>query len=370
LKVPFFDLRVLDVRLRQDLIRAVERVFDHGRLFLGPEVEELEWEVSKFLGSKYAVGVDSGSSALFLALKASGIGPGDEVITTPLTWVISANAIAACGATPVFADVLDDFTIDSKSAESMITARTKAIVPMHYAGKMCDMTQLLKLAKSNDLLIIEDSAQAFGASINGRMAGTFSVAAGFSMNPMKAFGGFGEAGIVVTDEESIYRRLKKLRHAGTTSDPKKVITNYCEEVSLNHKMDTINAALLLVALKYLPEKQRRKQAIADLLLNGLSQMIVSQNPTAGYVHARYVYPIIVEKRNQFKAHLEKNSIETKIMHEPLACDAPVYKSCRSSSDRAAKLLASSLAIPSHEKLDNHQVQYVIDVCNEFVTASS
>jgi dTDP-4-amino-4,6-dideoxygalactose transaminase len=252
----------------------------------------------------------------------------------------------------------------------MITARTKAIVPMHYSWKMCDRKQLLKPVESNDLLIIEDSAQAFGASINGRMAGTFSVAAGFSMNPMKAFGGFGEAGVVVTNEESIYRRLKKLRHAGTTSDPKKVITNYCEEVSLNHKMDTINAALLLVALKYFPEKQRRKQAIADLLLNGLTKTIVSQKPADGYVHARYVYPIIVKKRNELKAHLEKNSIEAKIMHEPLACDAPVYKNCRSSSDRAAKLLASSLVIPSHEKLNDDQVQYLIDVCNEFVNAST
>ncbi len=368
MKVPFFDLRTLDPKLRSELIQSVEVVLDHGRLFLGPEVEALESKVSEYIGCKYAVGVDSGSSALFLALKASGIGHGDEVITTPFTWIISANAIAACGATPVFADVLDDFTIDPQSVESMLSVKTKAIVPMHYAGKMCDMKTLTDLAKSHNLLIIEDSAQAFGASIDGKKSGTFSIAAGFSMNPMKAFGGYGEAGMVVTNEESIYRRLKKLRHAGTASDPKKLITNYCEEVSLNHKMDTINAALLLVALKYLPEKHKRKEEVAASLHKGLASPISPQKVSAGYVHARYVYPILVQNRDAFKSYLEVNGIETKIMHDPLVCDAPVFKNCRASVVRSTSLLASSLVLPSHEKLSDSQIQYIIEICNKALRA--
>ena len=367
MKVPFFDLRTEQSALKRDLMAAVENVLDHGRLFLGPEVEELESEISRYLGCKYAVGVDSGSSALFLALKASGIGPGDEVITTPLTWVISANAIAACGADPVFADVLDDFTIDPVSVESMISTKTKAVVPMHYAGQMCDMQKLTSIAKSNDLLIIEDAAQAFGASLCGKNAGTFSTtASGFSLNPMKAFGGYGEAGVVVTDDELIYRKIKKLRHAGTTSDPKKIITNYCEDISLNHKMDTINAALLLVAMRHLPEKQKRKEQIASMLRDGLPSAIQSQRALSEHVHGRYVYPIRSSSRDALKSFLEEHQIETKIMHEPLVCDAPVFKMCRASSENAREVLNSSLVIPSHEKLSREQVQYIITTISRFI----
>jgi len=366
MKVPFFDLRTEQSQLKRDLIAAVENVLDHGRLFLGPEVEELESEISQYLGCKYAVGVDSGSSALFLALKASGIGPGDEVITTPLTWIISANAIAACGADPVFADVLDDFTIDPVSVESMISTKTKAVVPMHYAGQMCDMRKLTAVAKSNNLLIVEDAAQAFGAKLRGKNAGTFSTAAGFSLNPMKAFGGYGEAGVVVTDDELIYQKVKRLRHAGTTSDPKKRITNYCEDISLNHKMDTINAALLLVAMRYLPEKQKRKERIASILRDGLPGSIESQRTLPDHVHGRYVYPIRSSSRDALKSFLEEHQIETKIMHEPLVCDAPVFKMCRASSENAREVLNSSLVVPSHEKLSSEQVQYIIDVVSAFI----
>ncbi|SVD23778.1 uncharacterized protein METZ01_LOCUS376632, partial [marine metagenome] len=140
--VPMFDLRVLDQSLKNDLVEAFERVLSHGILFMGPEVEELESKIAEYIGVKYAVGVSSGSSALYLALKACDIGPSDEVITTPLTWIITANAIAACGANPVFADVRDDFNIDPDSIRERITPKTKAIVPMHYAGCMCDMEEI------------------------------------------------------------------------------------------------------------------------------------------------------------------------------------------------------------------------------------
>ncbi|MEO2172685.1 MAG: aminotransferase class I/II-fold pyridoxal phosphate-dependent enzyme, partial [bacterium] len=163
MRVPIFDLRVTDPEIRRELLDSIEKVFDHGRLFLGPEVEEFEHQVAQFIGTKYAIGVSSGSSALYLALRAVGIGPGDEVITTPLTWIISSNAISACGATPVFVDVRDDFNIDPVAIESEITSRTKAIVPVHYAGHLCDMEAIQEIAERNNILVIEDAAQAFGA---------------------------------------------------------------------------------------------------------------------------------------------------------------------------------------------------------------
>ena len=199
-------------------------------------MDELEKRVANYVGTKYAIGVDSGSSALYLALKASGIKRGDEIITSPLTWIISSNAIRSCGAIPVFADVGEDFNIDPSTIESLITNKTRAILPIHYAGHMCDMHAICSIANDNGLHVIEDAAQAFGASLDGRLAGTFSIAAGFSMNPMKILGGYGEAGVVVTDDEAVYQQLKLYRHAGTTSDPKKLITNDCRVISLNHKM--------------------------------------------------------------------------------------------------------------------------------------
>jgi dTDP-4-amino-4,6-dideoxygalactose transaminase len=365
MKVPIFDLRVSDIDLKDELLGCVSQVLDHGRLFLGPEVEEFEYEICQHIGSKYAVGVASGSSALYLALKANGIGPGDEVVTTPLTWIISSNAIKACGATPVFADVNDDFNINPKSIEEMIGPKTRAIVPVHYAGQMCDMKSISAIAAANDLLVIEDAAQAFGASINGKNAGTFSAAAGFSMNPMKALGGYGEAGVVVTDDQSVYDRLKRLRHAGTTSDPKKVITNYCEEVSLNHKMDTVNAAMLLVALKHWPARQKRREEIAQVFRNRLHPDVQSQRALPNHIHARYVYPIRIAARDDLKNFLEESDIETKIMHEPLVPEAPAYLNSRSVVKNARQVLDSSLVIPSHEKLLDIHIEYIINKINEF-----
>ena len=364
--VPIFNLKVSDQNLKDELIEAVSKTLDNGRLFMGPAVEEFEEKVASEIGTKYAVGVGSGSSALYMALKASGIGPGDEVITTPLTWIITINAIVSCGATPVFADVREDFNIDPVSIEERLTPKTKAIVPMHYAGHMCDMEAICSIANKNGLIIVEDAAQAFGASLNGKKTGSFSLVAGLSMNPMKVLGGYGEAGVVVTSDEKIYQRLKRLRHAGTISDPKKYTTNECIEVSLNHKMDTINAALLLVAFKHLPEKRKKREVIARRLDRELSSNILRQGYLKNEVHGRYVYAIKTKERDQLKKFLEYNQIENKIFNHPLACDAPVHKQYNNYSvPKARKMLEMNLIIPSHENLRDDQIDFLISKLNSF-----
>ena len=169
--VKMFDLKVRKGSLRGELIKSINTLFDHGQFFLGPEVLKFEKKISKFLGVKYAVGVSSGSSALYLALKACGIKPGDEVITSPLSWIITSNAIIECGARPIFVDVGDDLNINPDLIEKAITKKTKAIVPMHYGGHMCDMSKILKIAKMYNLKIVEDAAQSFGASLNKKKRG-------------------------------------------------------------------------------------------------------------------------------------------------------------------------------------------------------
>ena len=248
--VKMFDLKVVDSRIRNDLKKSFHKLLNHGQFFFGPELFELEKKIAKYVGTRYAIGVASGSSALYLSLKAAGIKKGDEVITTPHTWIITYNAIAACGAKPIFVDIADDFNINHKLIEKKITKKTKGIVPMHWGGHMCEMNEITKIAKKYNLKIIEDAAQAFGGELNGKKSGSFSLAGAFSMNPMKPLSGFGEGGMVVTNDKKIYEKVKLLRYAGTKSDPKKMITNYCTSISLNHKMDTINAALILVSFKY------------------------------------------------------------------------------------------------------------------------
>ncbi len=365
-KIPMFDLRVTDQVLMTKLKNAFETTLSHGMVMLGPEVQELEKRICKIIKTQFAVGVGSGSSAIYLALRASGINQGDEVIVSPMTWIITVNAIAACGAIPVFADINDDFNIDPKSIKNRINKKTKAILTMHYAGKLCDMTKITKLAKENELLIIEDAAQAFGSSMNGVFAGNFSTAASFSFNPMKTLGGYGEAGIVVTNNEEIYERVKRLRHAGTNSDPRKFITNDCVEVSLNHKIDTINASFLLIALDELDKKMTKRHYIASSLNKRLTKKIRFQKTKKDEVHSRYVYPIITDKRDDLKRHLENNGIETKVMHYPLACDAQVYRKYNNYPlPKSYELINKNLILPSHEKLNENDLDYLINTVNAF-----
>lgn len=233
--IPFLDLRIGEEE-RKEIIQSIETVFQHGKIILGPEVTELENTVANFCGRSFGVGVSSGTDAIFLALKAIGIGAGDEVITTSLSWIATTNAIALTGATPVFVDIGNDLNIDATKIEECITPATKAVLPVHYTGKVCNMALLMQISEKYGIPIIEDAAQAFGASYFDKKAGSFGLMACFSMNPMKVFGACGEAGMVLTDRKDLYEKLTILRYNGTINKEK------CIESSLNFRLDTIQAA--------------------------------------------------------------------------------------------------------------------------------
>ncbi len=365
--VPMFDLRVQDNGLRYELLDAVDKVLQHGRIVLGPEVQEFEKAVAQDVGARYAVGVASGSSALYLALRSVGIGPGDEVITTPLTWIITLHAISSCGATPVCVDVQDDFNINPEAIEAAITTRTKAIVPMHYAGQISDMDKICRIAEKYQLSIVEDAAQAYGAEYRSKKAGSFSKAGAFSMNAMKSLSSYGEAGAVVTDDPQVYEKVRMLRHAGTKSDPNKFITNEGDYVALNHKMDTIQAAMLLVAMKYFPNKMVRKSQIAKMYTEGLSDLVKCPIVATGDKHGFYTFPIQTPKRDELKEYLQAQGIETKIFHMPLACDSAVYAHLkRPQISVAQNIITRTLNLPCHEKLSDEQVGYVVSTMRHFL----
>ena len=362
MKVPYLDLRVSDAALKNELISRVEKILSHGRIVEGPEQEEFEEKFAKEIGVKYALGVGSGSSALYLALLGLGVGPGDEVITTPFTWVITVNAIVGTGAKPVFVDVQDDFNIDPDEIEKAITPETKAIVPMHVAGHMCDMASISRIARDNHLFIIEDAAQAFCGSINGKRAGAFSHAAGFSMNPMKILHAYGEAGAVTTNNKKVYNRIKQMRHAGTNRDKEGKHINRCNYFALNHKIDTIQASLLISTMDRINEIKVKRDQIASLYDEAFSDILGIQKVNKGEIHGRYIYIMACKKRDGLRKYLLNNGVENKVFYSPLVCDAKVYRNSLNKINIpvARRLLNQSLSIPLHEKMTMKQTKYVID----------
>jgi dTDP-4-amino-4,6-dideoxygalactose transaminase len=366
MRVPFFDLRVTDQHLRNKLFTAIGKVFDHGRLILGPEVEAFEKVVAEQSNVKYAVGLASGSSALYLALKCLGIGPGDEVITTPLTWIITVNAIAECGATPICVDVADDFNIDVTKIESEITDKTKAILAMHYSGVMCNTPAIREIADKHKLLFIEDAAQAYCGEYQGHKVGSLSDAAIYSMNTMKLLPSYGEAGVLVTNNKALCEKVKMYRYTGTTSDPKKIITNDCHYVSLNHKIHTIQAAMLIVSLEELPARIERRKAITMKYNDALSGLVKTPEMKESDHYALYAYTIAADDRDALQTYLNAAGIETKIYHLPLTVDTPVYKNVRKTDVTNARRLAGRcLSLPCHEKLSDEQVEFVISKVQAF-----
>ncbi len=344
-RVAFLDLRISDNAERAELLSAIDDVFRHGRIVLGPEVQELEQRVAAHCRRKYAVGVNSGTDALFLGLKSLGIGPGDEVITTALSWIATANAIALTGATPVFADIGNDLNICPESVRELVSAKTKAILPVHYTGKMCEMSALKDIAAANGLHLIEDASQSFDAEYQGRKAGGFGVLGCFSMNPMKVFAACGEAGIIVTDREDLYQRLISLRYNGTINREE------CVEVSLNGRLDTLQAAILLRRLDRVHALIEKRREIASWYAGQLQGVVDLPQETAGLRDVYYTYTIRCQRRNELKAFLESQGIETKIQHPILMPEQPAYRrAVRGEFPNARRLVSQILCLPVHEKL--------------------
>jgi len=352
-KVPFLDLRVTDPQLLQQLLGAVETVLRHGRLVMGPEVAEFEASLSRNLDGRLVAGVGSGTDALLLGLKGLGIGAGDEVITTSLSWIATANAIALTGATPVFADIRDDLNLDPASVERLVTSRTRAILAVHYTGKIADMTALNELAQAKSLLVVEDAAQAYGASLHGKPAGAWGDIGCFSMNPMKVLAAYGEAGAIATESEDVYQKLLALRYNGTVN------REFCIEPSLNGRLDTIQAALLQIQLGRLDAIIARRRAIAARYAELLAGCVEVPVESSGQRDVYYTYTIKADQRDRLMEYLTAQGIETKIQHPILMPDQQPYSTASNDGYPMARQLAGRiLCIPANEKLSDADVDYV------------
>lgn len=296
---------------RAEIMQAVEGVFRRGDFIGGEAVGKLEAELSTYLGTRHVVTLNSGTDALMLAMKALNIGPGDEVITPPNSFVASTAAIVALGATPIFADVLPDQNVDPAAVEVAVTPRTKAIMPVHLTGRMADMNPLMAIAQKHNLAVIEDSAQAVGSTYDGRMSGTIGTFGGFSAHPLKNLNAAGDAGFVVTDDAELAARIRRLRNHGLIN------RSDVQEWGTVSRLDTLQAEVLRIRLRHLPsviERRRRNVAQYRAELAGLPLFV----PPCRNIEFNTFHTFVVQtdRRDELQKYLAGKGIETAI-HYPV-----------------------------------------------------
>jgi dTDP-4-amino-4,6-dideoxygalactose transaminase len=294
-----------------DVRQAIDRVITRGWFILGPELEAFETEFAEASGAGHAIGVGTGTDALALILRATGIGPGDEVITTPLSAAYSTLAIMMVGATPVFADVDPDrLTVDPDAVAAAVTSRTAAILPVHLYGQPADMQALCAVADRHGLAIIEDACQAHLATADGRPVGTMGVAGAFSFYPTKNLGALGDAGAIVTSDADLATRLKRLRNGGQTNRYHHV------EFGVNTRLDEIQAAVLRTRLSRLADGTHRRRALGARYRAALVDAPVVVPPECDPGHVYHLFPVRSAARESLQAHLRAAGIDT-LIHYPI-----------------------------------------------------
>lgn len=361
-KIPYINLRAQHAELKGELLTVFGRALDNADFILGKEVEVFERAIAKYCGTKYAIGVNSGTDALFLSLKAYGIGPGDEVITAPNSFLSSASVIVAVGAKPVFADIRADLNIDPAEIAKKITKKTRAIIPVHLTGKPADMEPINKLARQHGIKVIEDSAQAIGAEYNGKKTGNLGDVGCFSMHPLKTLNACGDGGCVTTNNEKLYQKILQLRNIGLKNRNESDIWGY------NSRLDSIQAAILLVKLKYLEAWTKARITNAKHYIAGLKDVVKVPEIKKNERSVFHTFIIQADQRDQLQKYLEGNGIETRV-HYPI----PIHlqKAARSYGHKkgdfpiSERASARILSLPIYQQLGKDDLDYIVSKIREF-----
>lgn len=370
--VPLLDLKGQYDSIRADVDAAIARVLESQHFILGPEVEALEMAVAEYSQCRFGIGVSSGSDALLVALMALDIKPGDEVITTPFSFFATAGCAARLGAKPVFVDIEPStFNIDAKKIEAAITSRTKAIIPVHLYGQMADMDPIMDVASRHGVAVIEDAAQAIGADYRGRRAGSIGAMGCLSFFPSKNLGAYGDAGMVVTNDEALAQRLKMLRAHG--AQPK----YYHRLLGGNFRIDALQAAILHAKFKYLEGWTSARQHNADryrklFAAAGAPADLVIPAETGFGRHIYHQFVICSSKRDALQAHLKSRGIGTEVyyplpLHLQDCFEDLHYHPGDFQNSESASL--ESLALPIYPELTEDQQKYVVDAVMEFYAAN-
>ncbi|HUA38856.1 MAG TPA: DegT/DnrJ/EryC1/StrS family aminotransferase [Candidatus Sulfopaludibacter sp.] len=363
-QIPYFDLPAQIRSLRKDLDVAIARTLDNCSFCLGPDVAQFEKDFAKYVGADHCVGFNSGTSALHVAMLLLGVGPGDEVITTPFTFVATSWAISYAGAKPVYVDIDDaTFNLDPRLIEHAITPRTRAIMPVHLYGQPFDLDSVLAICKKHKLPLVEDAAQAHGARYKGKSVGTFGGMSCFSFYPGKNLGACGEGGALVTSDPGFDQRARALREHGSG------VRYYHDEVGYNYRMEGIQGAVLGVKLKHLAKWTRERRRVAHRYHELLAETPLQLPHEAGYAESVYhLYVVRHPRRDELKKHLEANGVGCAI-HYPIPLH--LQKAYASLGHQpgdfpvAEKAARECLSLPVYPELTDAQIQRVAAVIKDF-----
>lgn len=364
--IPFFETGRQYNKIKNKIDNAIQRVLNSKCFILGPELEKLEKEFASYCGVSYAIGCASGTDALFLSLIAAGVGNGDEVITVANTALPTVSAIRNTGAIPVFVDIDEGtFLIDVSKIEKAITSKTKAIIPVHLYGQSCDMDKIMKIAKNHNLIVIEDACQAHGALYKNKKVGSFGKMSAFSFYPTKNLGGYGDGGMITTNDKKIADKLKKLRNYGLENREK-----YLHTIKgFNSRLDEIQAAIIRTKLPYLDEWNQRRKEIADFYKNYIkNKKIILPKEENINTHIFHLFVVRCKERDKLRKYLEKNNIKT-LVHYPLPlhlqpsyADLEVLKGSLPITEKIAKEI---LSLPIFPELNKKEIKKIVNVINKF-----
>ena len=366
-KVPFVNYPEHYRRMKTEIDAAFERVLSRGDFILRDDVRQFEANMASFLGVKYAIGLNSGTDALLISLLASGIKQGDEVITVAHTFLATVGAIVNCGGTPILIDVGKDYNMNVDQLEKAVTPRTRAILPVHLNGRLCNMEKLMAVAEKHRLIVIEDAAQALGATFDGRKVASFGLTSCFSFYPAKILGTAGDGGMVTTNDEQLAYKMRSMRDNGRVTGQDEV-TGY----GFNSRLDNLHAAMLNVKLKYLPQWIERRRAIAATYDKGLCGIDGLELPPQPQTKGRYFdvfqnYVIRTRKRNELVRYLNENGVET-IISWPLAMHLqPALKLNHFKLPETEAISREVVSLPLYPEIADSQVQYVIECVRDFYT---
>jgi len=367
--VPYLDLKAQMLPLRAEIDAAIARALDNCTFILGPDVAQFETDFATFVEARHCVAMNSGTSALHLAMILAGVGPGDEVITTPFTFAATSWAISYAGARPVYVDLEErSYNLDPARVAAAITPRTKAILPVHLYGHPCHLEPLLAVARAHGLPVVEDAAQAHGAKYRGQSVGTFGQTSIFSFYPGKNLGAYGEGGALVTNDDALATRARSLRDHGCTQ------RYHHDEVGYNYRMEGLTGAILGVKLKHLANWTAARRRLARRYTELLAGLPLTLPREADYAtSAWHLYVVRTPQREALKAHLEQHQVGC-ATHYPLPlhlqkCYAPLgYR--EGDFPVAERAAQEVLALPLFPELTEAQQDRVAEVVREFFQRAS
>lgn len=364
MKIPFVTFKPLEKELDSELRNAFERVYKRSWYIEGIEDENFEKIFAEYCNSKYCVGVGNGLDALYLALRALGIKEGDEVLVPSNTYIATALAVTYAGATPVFVEPdIKTFNVNPERIENAITDKTRAIMPVHLYGQACDMDQIMDIAKRHNLYVIEDCAQAHGATYKGKVVGSFGDAAGFSFYPGKNLGALGDAGAAVTNNEEVARKIRALGNYGSDYKYHHIMQGN------NSRLDELQAAFLAAKLAHLGRINKERRKIADKYLNGIHNDAVILPYVPEYAEpVWHIFGIRCKRRDELEKYLNDAGIGTN-KHYPIPMHLQeCYKNLgfkRGDFPISEEISATELSIPMYYGMTDEEIQYVIDKVNDF-----